>query len=104
MIREWADYHRAEPATGEASDSGPATIDVNDKGTGLRFNFPAAGRFRQVDWDEWLTHFDSQQLVFVFEVQSEDPTTQSSRFGSAFFRLVPHDEWDGGALASLDAG
>jgi hypothetical protein len=46
LIREWAEQHNAEPATGEATQSGPATIDVQDGGVGIRFNFPAVGRFR----------------------------------------------------------
>lgn len=104
LIRAWADYHSAQPATGEETASGPATVDVNDQGTGLRFNFPAASRFRSVSWEEWTAHFDDAGLVFVFEVHSADPSTQASRFGSAFYRLVPHSEWPGGPLASLDEG
>lgn len=30
LIREWAARHGAEPATGEATPSGPATINVKD--------------------------------------------------------------------------
>ena len=46
LIRQWALRRRAEPATGEATESGPASTRVNDDGTGIRFNFPGVGRFR----------------------------------------------------------
>src|SRR6478672_5453923 len=65
VIRAWAARHRAEPATGEATASGPATIHVNDGGVGIRFNFPGAGRFRPISWTEWLEHFDRNRLPFV---------------------------------------
>jgi hypothetical protein len=67
VIRAWATRHAAEPATGEASESGPATLAVNDGGAGLRFNFPGVGRFRPITWDEWLAHFDRHDLVFECE-------------------------------------
>jgi hypothetical protein len=67
VIRQWAARHRAEPATGEATASGPATIHVNDGGAGIRFNFPAAARFRPITWDEWFDNFDRHALVFVYE-------------------------------------
>ena len=67
VIRAWAARHAAEPATGEASPSGPATIDVNDGGAGLRFNFPGTGRFRPITWDEWFAHFDAHHLVFEYD-------------------------------------
>jgi hypothetical protein len=67
IIRRWADRFGAEPATGEASGSGPATVHVEDSGSGLRFNFPGAGRFRPVSWTEWFTHFDQRRLLFLFE-------------------------------------
>jgi hypothetical protein len=41
VIRRWAARHSAEPATGEATASGPGTITINDGGAGIRFNFPA---------------------------------------------------------------
>jgi len=102
LIRAWADHHGAQPATGEETASGPATLAVNDQGTGLRFNFPAASRFRPLSWEEWLAHFEEADLVFVFEVQSSDPRSAESRFGSAYYRLVAREDWPGGALASLD--
>lgn len=67
MIRQWARIRHAEPATGEATRSGPATIDVKDGGAGVRFNFPGAGRFRPITWDEWFENFDRYRLVFVYE-------------------------------------
>src|SRR6185436_1841302 len=71
-IRRWAAVHQAEPATGEATTSGPATVAVNDGATGIRFNFPGAARFRPIGWEEWLAHFDRHQLLFVYEEQDPD--------------------------------
>jgi len=70
-IRRWAAEHQAEPATGDATESGPAKIAVNDGGGSLRFNFPGFGPFRPIDWEEWLAHFDRRRLVFVFEERDD---------------------------------
>ena len=70
-IRRWAARHQAEPATGEATASGPATIHINDGGAGIRFNFPGAARFRRISWTEWFDNFDQHQLVFVYEEDVE---------------------------------
>jgi hypothetical protein len=83
LIREWADRHSAEPATGEATSSGPATIDVHDNGAGIRFNFPAASRFRPISWDEWFDNLHRHELLFVYE-RDVPGTTSSGRY-----RLVP---------------
>ena len=72
IIRAWAARHSAEPATGEATRSGPATVDVNDGGVGIRFSFPGVGRFRPISWDEWFEHFDRNRLVFVYEEEVAD--------------------------------
>ena len=72
VIRAWAARHRAEPATGEATASGPATITVNDGGVGIRFNFPGMGRFRPISWAEWLEHFDRHRLTFVYQEEIAD--------------------------------
>jgi DUF2934 family protein len=72
VIRQWAARHRAEPATGEATASGPATVDVNDGGAGIRFNFPASGRFRPISWEEWFDNFDRNRLIFVYEENVAD--------------------------------
>jgi hypothetical protein len=66
-IRRWAAERRADPATGEATRSGPATRDVQDGGTGLRFNFPGAALFRPIGWDEWFENFQARGLLFVYE-------------------------------------
>jgi hypothetical protein len=66
-IRRWSARHRAEPATGEATRSGPATVHVRDGGVGVRLNFPGAGRFRPITWDEWFEHFERHHLMFVYE-------------------------------------
>jgi hypothetical protein len=67
IIRRWAARHRAEPATGEATASGPATVHINDGGPGVRFNFPGAPRFRPISWEEWFENFDRYRLVFVYD-------------------------------------
>ena len=72
IIRAWAARHSVEPATGEATRSGPATVDVNDGGVGIRFSFPGVGRFRPISWDEWFEHFDRNRLVFVYEEEVAD--------------------------------
>ena len=76
VIREWAARHRAEPATGEATESGPATINVNDGGAGIRFNFPGLARVRPITWEEWFSHFDRYGLTFVYEVEVADRAHQ----------------------------
>ncbi len=101
LVRAWADHQGAEPATGEATASGPATLDVNDQGTGLRFNFPGAGRFREVSWDEWLEHFATAELVFVFETAPPAGAQSGSHFGGAYYRIVSAAEWGDRPLATL---
>jgi hypothetical protein len=95
VIRQWAVRHGAEPATGEASASGPATVNVQDGDAGIRFNFPAAGRFRPITWDEWFRNFHDHNLVFIYEGQAPDNAP------SARYRLIPKDrleESTGGLL------
>ena len=101
LVRAWASHHGAEPATGEATASGPATVSVNDQGSGLRFNFPGASRFRDVTWDEWLAHFETAQLVFVFERPTSPDETSSSRVGGAVYRVVTAADWRDRPLATL---
>jgi Protein of unknown function (DUF2934) len=72
LIRGWAARHGAEPATGEATSSGPATVTVNDGGAGVRFNFPSAARFRPISWEEWFANFDNHALTFVYEEEVAD--------------------------------
>jgi hypothetical protein len=72
VIRRWAARRSAEPATGGATASGPATIDVNDGGAGIRFNFPGVQRFRPITWDEWFENFDGHDLCFVYEEEVAD--------------------------------
>ena len=67
VIRRWATRRQAGPATGEATASGPSTVDVQDGGAGIRFNFPGVARFRAIDWAEWFANFDANDLVFVYE-------------------------------------
>lgn len=100
LVQAWAEYHGAEPGTGEATASGPATIAVNDQGSGLRFNFPGASRFRTLTWDEWMAHFHEAQLVFVFEIDRPDSEGMTQRFGGAFYRLVSTGDWGDRPLAT----
>ena len=67
-------------ATGEATAAGPATVDVNDGGAGIRFNFRGAARFRPIEWAEWFENFERHRLVFIFE---------DTQPGSAYYLLVP---------------
>jgi hypothetical protein len=83
LIREWARQHSAEPATGEATDSGPATINVQDGGSAIRFNFPAAAPFRPITWDEWFDNFRRHDLLFVYERDCHDAAPDSR------YRTVP---------------
>jgi hypothetical protein len=95
LIRQWAARNSAEPATGEASASGPATVNVQDGDAGIRFNFPAASRFRPITWDEWFRNFHDYNLVFVYEGEAPGSTS------SARYRLIPRDrleESSGGLL------
>ncbi len=85
LIRDWAQRHSAEPATGEATASGPATVHVQDGDAGIRFNFPGAGLFRPISWDEWFQNFQQHDLLFVYE--SDMPGTTSS----GRYRLVPKE-------------
>ena len=90
MIRRWAARRSAQPATGEATATGPAILDVKDEGAGIRFNFPGASRFRAIDWSEWFDNFDRYELAFVFEEVDGEPA-------STRYRLVPVSE-----LASIE--
>ena len=72
VIRQWADRHRAEPATEIETTSGPSSLKVTDGGAVVRFNFPAAARFRPIGWEEWLEIFDRARLMFVYEEEVAD--------------------------------
>jgi hypothetical protein len=96
LIREWARRHSAEPATGEQTASGQATVDVHDGGARIRFNFPAAAAFRPISWEEWLECFERDHLVFVFE--PDESAGRAGAFGrraSSYYRLLPAAEWSG---------
>lgn len=89
VIRKWAERRQASPATGEASASGPSTVDIHDGGAGIRFNFPSVSPFREISWQEWFEHFDAHGLTFVYE---EGATGDST---SHRYRLVKTSEWEG---------
>lgn len=96
LIRKWAARYRAEPATGEATPSGQATtLDVHDGGARIRLNFPAAAQFRPISWDEWLSVFDRDRLVFVYEPEGTSEGGVFGRQSSSYYRLVPAAEWAG---------
>ena len=88
LIRQWADEHQAEPATGEATTSGPATTDIRDGGAGIRFNFPAVTRLRQITWEEWFDNFERHELTFVYEAQADTNSPPSPRY-----RIVKTADW-----------
>jgi hypothetical protein len=71
-ILAWAARHVAQPATGQATGSGAATLDVNDGGAGIRFNFPGFARLRPISWEEWFDNFERHDLLFVYEEQDRD--------------------------------
>jgi hypothetical protein len=87
VIRSWAEQRQAVPATGEATASGPATVNVNDGGASVRFNFPGAGMFRPISWEEWLANFDQHLCAFVYEADAEDGTLSNR------YRIVVAAEW-----------
>lgn len=86
LIREWAAKRAAQPATGEATQSGPATVDVSDGGAGIRFNFPGAAQFRPISWEEWFDNFARHDLMFVYEGDVPGQTP------SGRYRLVPREK------------
>ena len=86
VIEQWARKRRAEPATGEATSTGPATMNVNDGGAGVRFNFPGAGVYRPITWEEWFANFDRHELAFVY-----DNDDQSGRLSNRY-RIVRASE------------
>jgi|SRR5687767_12999834 len=87
VIKRWARERSAEPATGEATPSGPATVNVKDGGAGIRFNFPGAGAFRPITWEEWLANFDRHECAFVYD--SDEATPLSARY-----RIVKARDWE----------
>ena len=87
VIKQWASARRAEPATGEETASGPATVRVNDGGAGVRFNFPGTGLYRPISWDEWFANFDRHLCAFVFETDGADGTASNR------YRIVKAAEW-----------
>jgi len=95
LIREWAARHGAEPATGEASGSGPATVQVKDGDAGIRFNFPAFARFRPISWDEWFENFSKYDLVFVYGGD------QQGAPASARYRLVTKHDLEAAARQTI---
>ena len=80
IIRQWAERRQAEPATGEATASGTATVDVHDGGAGVRFNFPGVGRFRPISWEEWFENFDRHAVTFVYEEDEAGTGPPSARY------------------------
>lgn len=88
VIKQWALKRQAEPATGEATASGPATVQVTDGGAGVRFNFPGAGTYRPISWDEWLENFDTHECAFVYDNDNDSTGPLSNRY-----RIVKAADW-----------
>jgi hypothetical protein len=86
VIRDWAAKRQAVPATGEATATGPATVNVKDGGAGVRFNFPGIGTYRPIEWEEWFENFDRHDCAFVYDNDAATPA--SSRY-----RIVMASEW-----------
>jgi hypothetical protein len=87
VIRQWAEQRQAEPATGEATRSGPATVNVADGGAGVRFNYPGHGPFRPISWEEWFENFDRHGCAFVYDNDSPDARP------SMRYRIVKAADW-----------
>jgi hypothetical protein len=87
VIKRWATERQAEPATGEATSSGPATVNVKDGGAGIRLNFPGVSAFRPISWDEWLANFDVHQCAFVYANDTSRPLSNR-------YRIVKAEEWN----------
>jgi hypothetical protein len=90
LIRRWAERRHDVPATGEKTESGEANVRVTDGDAGIRFNFPGAGRFRPISWDEWFANFETHELIFVFE-RDRDSHPPSSRYRFVKFASVQGD-------------
>jgi hypothetical protein len=90
VIRQWAAKRHAEPATGEQTPSGPASLNVNDRGAGVRFNFPGVAKFRPISWDEWFDNFDHHGCIFVCDNDAHEGGVPSSRY-----QIVKHEDWKG---------
>lgn len=86
VIRRWAEERQAQPATGEATRSGPATVRVNDGGAGVRFTFPGYSVYREITWDEWFANFDEHNCAFVFDDDTSRPLSNR-------YRIVKAEEW-----------
>lgn len=75
-VTRWAARHGAQPATGQATPSGPSVRDINDGDAGIRFNFPGFAPFRPITWDEWFDHFRQHDLLFVFDEEDRDTVAE----------------------------
>jgi hypothetical protein len=87
VIKHWAEKRQAMPATGQTTSTGPATVNVNDGGAGIRFNFPGASLFRPITWDEWLENFDEHGCAFVYDNDSAEGTVSNR------YRIVRAVDW-----------
>jgi len=88
VIKGWATRYQATPATGEETASGPASgLHITDGGAGIRFNFPAAGMFRPIEWEEWFDNFDRHGLTLVYEHAAAGSSSTPR------YRIVKTSEW-----------
>jgi hypothetical protein len=67
VIRRWAERRKAEPATGEATASGPATIDVNDGGARIRCNCPGAATISSYHLGRLVRQLRPTRFAVVYE-------------------------------------
>jgi hypothetical protein len=66
-------------------------VHVRDGDAGIRFNFPAVGRFRPIAWDEWFRNFAAHDLVFIFEREAPGKTP-SSRYRLVRMESLKHSD------------
>lgn len=81
VIKEWARERGAVPATVPGTEHG-------DHLGVLRLDLPGYGgeSLTEVDWDQWLSTFDTRDLEFVYQEH------QKSGAESNFFRLRPRPD------------
>ena len=81
-IRRWAEKREGKPA------SVRGTGDDDDPGI-LRIDLPGGAgedQLEHIDWDEWFSKFDEQQLAAVIQEQKADGEP------STFIKLVKRDD------------
>ncbi len=80
VISRWAQARGAQPATGVGK------VDIQDGGATIRFDFPGLGRLKPMSWADWFRVFEQENLVFVFEDQTQEGLPSHT------YRLVRMDD------------